>query len=62
MDTQSSGESGVQGASVSGTTEGARYETGKGCLMLLIGVILCVIAILAVFVLFADFRASIPNG
>ncbi|QYK47291.1 MAG: hypothetical protein KF838_10925 [Phycisphaeraceae bacterium] len=61
MDTQSSGEAGVQGASPPGTTEGARYETGKGCLLMAIGLIVCAIAILVVM-LFADFRASIPGG
>ncbi|MBX3317746.1 MAG: hypothetical protein KF902_12890 [Phycisphaeraceae bacterium] len=60
-DTQSSGESGVQGASAPVTTEGVRYETGKGCLLMAIGLIVCAIAILAVLLL-ADFRGSIPGG
>ncbi|MBX3360919.1 MAG: hypothetical protein KF912_04705 [Phycisphaeraceae bacterium] len=61
MDTQSSGESGVQGASAPGTTEPVTYETGKGCLLMAIGLVVCAIAILVVMLL-ADFHASIPGG
>lgn len=57
MNTAPTGESRRSEGSSAASAEDApvRYESGRGCLMMLGASLLCAIAIVAAFVLFGDF-------